>query len=54
MFFFHQKSTAYAKCIVANSENLKKDNCVKEFKEFQNCVKNVRILVFKGEIDANS
>jgi hypothetical protein len=35
------QSIAYAKCIVANSENLKKENCAKEFKEFQNCVKNV-------------
>lgn len=34
------QSVAYAKCIVANSDNLKKENCAKEFKEFQNCVKN--------------
>ncbi len=37
------QSLAYAKCVVANSENLKKDACVSEFNLFKDCVKNVRV-----------
>ena len=36
-----KKSSAYAKCIVSNTDNLKKDNCLKEFTEFKHCIKNV-------------
>lgn len=32
--------TAYAKCIVTHTENLKKDTCVNEFNQFRDCVKN--------------
>lgn len=36
------QSIAYAKCVVANSENnLKKDACLKEFNLFKDCVQNV-------------
>lgn len=41
---FYQ-SVAYAKCVVENSESLKKDNCAKEFIEFKNCFKNVSIFL---------
>ena len=37
--------TTYAKCIVQNTENLKKDNCVKEFNQFKDCVKNVNYKI---------
>lgn len=30
----------YAKCVVDNSENLRKDNCLREFNEFKACVNN--------------
>lgn len=33
-------ASAYAKCIVSNTENLKKDDCLKEFTLFKDCVKN--------------
>jgi len=35
------QASAYAKCVVKNSDNLQKDNCVKEFTEFKNCIQNV-------------
>jgi hypothetical protein len=33
--------SVYAKCIVQNTENLKKDDCLKEFQQFKDCIKNV-------------
>lgn len=33
-------ASAYAKCIVLNTENLKKNDCLKEFTLFKDCVKN--------------
>lgn len=34
------QASAYAKCVVDNSDNLKKDNCLKQFTEFKACVQN--------------
>jgi len=38
--FLKTQATNYAKCVVNNSENLKKDHCAKEFAEFKDCIKN--------------
>jgi hypothetical protein len=41
------QSIAYAKCVVANSENnLNKDACLKEFNLFKDCVQNVYFCLF--------
>jgi len=34
-------ASLYAKCIVEKTENLKKDDCLKEFQQFKDCIKNV-------------
>lgn len=34
------EASTYAKCVVNKGDNLKKDNCLKEFNQFKNCIKN--------------
>lgn len=34
------QARVYAKCVAESSENLKKNTCLKEFTEFNNCFQN--------------
>jgi hypothetical protein len=34
------QASAYGKCVVDNSDNLKKDHCSKQFTEFKTCIQN--------------